>query len=122
MSSSEEHQLKTRPEVHEETTPQVTREVDIDAPVEQVWEALATDVGRERWLEDDPDRVLIVEHSDPPRRVAWWWWSDGEPARHVDIRIRTVSGGSRVTVTETAPAAFPLATMAACLSRVSVVA
>ena len=34
-------------------TESVTREITIDAPLEDVWEAVSTDEGRERWLEPD---------------------------------------------------------------------
>ncbi len=34
----------------------LTREITIDAPLEDVWEAVSTEAGRERWLEPDPDR------------------------------------------------------------------
>jgi uncharacterized protein YndB with AHSA1/START domain len=42
----------------------VSREIDVDAPPEQVWEALATEEGRERWL-DEPGRDMIVTESTP---------------------------------------------------------
>jgi uncharacterized protein YndB with AHSA1/START domain len=99
----------------------VTREVTIDAPVEDVWEAVSTDEGRERWLEPDPDRVLIVEETDAPSHITWWWWreSDDEPARHVDVNVVAVpDGGTRVTVTETQPAMLPVARLAANLELV----
>jgi N-methylhydantoinase B len=35
----------------------VRREVEIEASPEEVWEALATEEGRDRWLEEDPERV-----------------------------------------------------------------
>ena len=41
----------------------VTREVDVEATREEVWEALATDEGRERWLAE-PERAIRVEVSD----------------------------------------------------------
>jgi uncharacterized protein YndB with AHSA1/START domain len=93
--------------------PSVTHEITIDALPEEVWEAVSTDAGRERWLEPDPARELIVEVSEPPARITWWWWRDDEPARHVDVRISPVPDGTRVTVTETEPAIVPLAQLAA---------
>jgi uncharacterized protein YndB with AHSA1/START domain len=95
----------------------VRREVTIEASPEEVWESLATDEGRERWLEADPDREIVVEHASEPRRLVWWWWSgDDEPTR-VELEIVAVPPGSRVIVTETAPA-FPLATLAASFALV----
>lgn len=96
-----------------ESREEVTRQVDIEAPAERVWETLTTSEGREQWLEDDPDRVIVVEREEPCRRIAWWWFSDTEPARHVDIRVVAMPAGTRVIVTESAPPSFPLATMAA---------
>ncbi|HEX3616962.1 MAG TPA: hypothetical protein VHU61_10515 [Solirubrobacteraceae bacterium] len=94
----------------------VTREVTIDAPPEEVWEAVSTDEGRERWLEPDEHRRIVVERTMAPSHISWWWWneSDDEPARHVDIDVvANPDGGTRVTVTETQPAILPTARLAA---------
>lgn len=95
----------------------VHREVTIDAPLDDVWEVVSTDAGRERWLEPDPDRRLVVERTTQPSQVSWWWWqeSDSEPARHVDVRLTPTpdGAGTRVTVTETRPALVSLAHLAA---------
>jgi hypothetical protein len=94
----------------------VTREIAIDAPPEEVWEAVSTDEGRDRWLEPDADRRLVVERSLPPFHISWWWWheSDDEPARHVAVDVRArPDGGTRVTVTESQPATLPIARLAA---------
>ncbi len=100
----------------------ITREITIDAPIEEVWEALSTDAGREGWLEPEEDRALAVEETDPPSRISWWWWleSDDEPARHVDVHVVSVPGGTRVTVTETQPAILPFARLSATLELVCV--
>jgi hypothetical protein len=91
---------------------EVTREITIDAPVEDVWEAVSTEEGRERWLEQDPERELVVEESVAPEHITWWWWREDEPARRVDVDIAAVPAGTRVTVTETEPMIFPLAQFA----------
>ncbi len=93
----------------------VTHEITIDAPIEDVWEAVATEDGRDRWLEADEDRRLVVEQAEPPRRISWWWWqeTDAEPARYVDVRIVSVPDGTRVTVTEARPSIVPVARLAA---------
>jgi uncharacterized protein YndB with AHSA1/START domain len=96
----------------------VTREIEIDAPVEDVWETLATEAGRERWLEEDPDRILIVESEEPPSRIAWWWWTEETAATHVEIDVVAIPAGSRVIVTETLPASFPMARMEGSLQPV----
>jgi uncharacterized protein YndB with AHSA1/START domain len=104
-----------------ETPEEVTRQVDVDVPAERVWEALTTTEGREQWLEDDPNRVIVVDHEEPGRRIAWWWFSDTEPARHVDIRVVGIPTGARVLVTETQPTHFPLTAMAmSCTPMLSV--
>ncbi|MDA8067091.1 MAG: hypothetical protein M0T77_00550 [Actinomycetota bacterium] len=87
----------------------VTQEITVDAPLEEVWGAVSTDGGRELWLEDDPDRRIVLEHARSPDRVSWWWWneSDAEPARLVQIQLSPAPGGTRVTVTESQPAIRP---------------
>lgn len=97
-------------------TDTVTREITIDAPLEDVWEAVSTDAGRERWLEPDDDRRILVERTMAPSHISWWWWneSDDEPARYVDVDIVAIpDGGTRVTVTESQPAMVPMAQLAA---------
>ena len=78
------------------------REVDVDASPEEVFEALVTEEGRERWLEE-PDRQIHIESADPPNRLVWWWSSDEQPATRVDFRIVELPRGTRVVVTESVP-------------------
>ncbi len=94
-------ELDTEPE----TT--VRREVEIEATPEEVWESLASENGRERWLEDDPEREIHVEVADEPSRLVWWWWSGDEPATRVEFLVVAAPAGTRVVVTETVPS-FPL--------------
>jgi uncharacterized protein YndB with AHSA1/START domain len=102
-------------EPHEPQT--LTRSVDIDAGVEEVWEALATDAGRQSWIEPDPDRVLIVDCEERPDRISWWWWSGDEPVTHVALRVVAIPTGARVIVTERGPSSFPVAQLAASFHR-----
>ena len=96
----------------------VRREVEIEATPEEVWETLATEEGRERWLEPDPERELRVEVADAPERLVWWWASgDGRPTR-VEVRIEAVPAGSRVVVVESAPR-LPLTALASALTPVA---
>lgn len=104
------------PERAEEQT-EVRRQVDVAASPEEVFEALVTEEGRERWLEE-PDREIHIESFDPPQRLVWWWASDGQPATRVDFRILELPHGSRVVVTESVPS-FPLAAMAASFALVA---
>lgn len=93
------------------------REVEIEASPDQVWQALATDEGRERWLEHDPDREIHVEVAHEPRRLVWWWWTPGEPIRRVEFLVVAAPAGTRVVVTETEPS-FPLTLFASSFALV----
>jgi uncharacterized protein YndB with AHSA1/START domain len=81
----------------------VQREVEVEATPEEVWEAIATEDGRERWL-DEPDREIDVELEEEPRRLVWTWSEPGgdQPSR-VEFLIVAVPAGSRVIVTESEP-------------------
>jgi uncharacterized protein YndB with AHSA1/START domain len=85
-----------------------TREIEVEATPEEVWEALTTEDGRERWLEDEPNREIHVELADEPSRLVWWWWSGAEEATRVEFLVVAVPGGTRLLVTESIPS-FPVA-------------
>src|SRR5882757_8939587 len=95
----------------------VRREVDIEASPEEVWEALVTEQGRERWL-GEPDRDVHIEVLDAPHRLVWWWAGEDEPATRVEFLVVAAPAGTRVVVTESEPA-FPLAMLAASFALVS---
>jgi len=95
---------------------QVRREVDIEAPPDEVWEALCTEDGREAWLEPDPQREIEVEAQEAPDRLVWWWWHGDEQPRKVELQVIGVPWGSRVIVTETQPV-FPLPALCAAFAR-----
>ncbi|HYZ30441.1 MAG TPA: hypothetical protein VE570_15365 [Thermoleophilaceae bacterium] len=89
----------------------VRREIDIEARPEEVWEAISTEEGRERWLADDRD--VLVEVVEAPNRLVWWWPDESEDAfTRVEVEIVAVPAGSRVVVVESAPT-FPLTMLAA---------
>ncbi len=90
---------------------EVRREVEVEASPDEVWEAIATDEGREGWLEPDPDRQIRVEVSEEPGRLVWWWWREDEAPRRVELTIVGVPSGTRVIVVESAPT-FPLTLLA----------
>ena len=92
----------------------VRREVEIEASPEEVWDALATEEGRERWLEEDPEREIHVELADEPSRLVWWWWRGEEPATRVEVLVVAAPAGARVVVVESRPA-FPLVALATAL-------
>jgi uncharacterized protein YndB with AHSA1/START domain len=95
----------------------VRREVEIEATPEEVWESLTTDEGRDRWLEDDPEREIHVEVAEERSRLVWWWWHADEPATRVEFAIVAVPAGTRVVVTESVPT-FPLAMLASAFAAV----
>jgi hypothetical protein len=88
------------------------REIEIEASPEEVWEALATEEGREAWLEDEPARELVVEAAEEPRRLVWWWWTEDAPATRVELLVVAAPVGARVIVVESEPS-FPLPALAA---------
>jgi uncharacterized protein YndB with AHSA1/START domain len=94
----------------------VRREVEIDASPEEVWQALATEEGREAWLQE-PERDVHVEVVESPRRLVWWWVGEDEPATRVEFLVVAAPSGARVVVTESEPA-FPLAMLAASFAGV----
>jgi uncharacterized protein YndB with AHSA1/START domain len=107
-----------RSEEQEQTGAGVRREIAIDAPPADVWESIASEDGRDRWLEDDPDREIRVELADEPWRLVWWWSSGGEAATRVEFRLVPAGSGSRVIVTETRPR-FPVAVFARAFALVA---
>jgi uncharacterized protein YndB with AHSA1/START domain len=97
----------------------VRREIDVDGTPEEVFEALVTDEGRERWL-DEPEREIHVEVLDAPNRLVWWWAGADEPATRVEFLVVagiTPEQPTRVIVTESVPA-LPLARLAASFALV----
>ena len=96
----------------------VRREIAIDAPPADVWESIASEDGRDRWLEDDPGREIRVEVADEPSRLVWWWSSGDEAATRVEFRVIPAGSGSRVIVTETRPR-FPVTAFARAFALVA---
>jgi hypothetical protein len=102
---------------------QVRREVEIEASPDEVFEALVTEEGRERWLQE-PDREIHIESTDAPSRLVWWWASEDEPFTRVAFEIVALPAGAhgravtRVSVIESAPR-FPLVEMAASFTLVA---
>lgn len=90
----------------------VRREVEVEASPEEVWEALASEEGRERWL-DEPEREIEVEveRSRAPHRLVWWWSADGAPPTRVEFLVVAAPAGARVVVTESVPS-FPIEMLA----------
>ncbi len=92
-------------------------EVEIEATPEEVWEALVTEEGRERWL-GEPERDVHVEVVDAPHRLVWWWAGEDQPATRVEFLVVAAPAGTRVVVTESEPA-LPIAALAASFALVA---
>ena len=76
---------------------EVTREVVLEAPLDEVWDALTDPAQLEEWFsEDGEERELVVEEVETGRRVAYTW----EEGR-VAIELEEVDAGTRVVVVET---------------------
>jgi uncharacterized protein YndB with AHSA1/START domain len=87
---------------------QVTRSIDLDADVDDVWRAVADDGERARWL-DDADalaRRMRVDEADataPERRLSWTWWHPGDESGASTVSVVVApreGGGTRVVITE----------------------
>ena len=76
---------------------EVTREVVLEAPLDEVWEAVTDPDQVDEWFsEDGEERELVVEEVETGRRVAYTW-EEGSVA----IELEEVGDGTRLVVTET---------------------
>ena len=77
-------------------------EVDLAAPPEKVWRAIATPEVREAWLGEPDDGEARVADADPPSRLDLVW-----PTREGDslisFEIAPAEDGSRLIITHRAP-------------------
>jgi uncharacterized protein YndB with AHSA1/START domain len=99
--------------------PQVTRTVDLDATVDEVWTALTDDRERSAWFGSesridirpggagevvDPDgsvHRVEVGAVEPGRRLEWRWApTSGGAATAVEFVVESLPRGARLTVTE----------------------
>jgi uncharacterized protein YndB with AHSA1/START domain len=100
------------PDTTDDTT-EVTRSVEVDAGIDEVWHAVADPTERATWL-DDPDALTRRVREDDRvagRRLVWTWWHPGDEggASTVSVVLRPVDGGgTRVVVTESRPALPPV--------------
>jgi uncharacterized protein YndB with AHSA1/START domain len=99
---------------------EVTREIDLEACPEEVWDALTRPELLEQWLaesadieawggggldirtDDGTDHRGVVEHAERPERLTIRWWeSCPDESTRVEFRvIELPDGGSRLRVTE----------------------
>jgi uncharacterized protein YndB with AHSA1/START domain len=117
----------------------VERSILLDAPPEQVWEALVEEAALREWLateveldareggelvcryEDGEERRGEVELVEEAERLAFRWWREDAGPSRVELVLDAVAEGTRLTVTESGlvPVASPLlaAAWAAPLAR-----
>ena len=105
----------------------ITRTVDLDATLDQVWRAMTEPRLLGDWLDSDvelevcpggegiivePDgavRRACVDEVEPARRLALRWWPEdgGGPESKVEFDLQQTPDGTRVVVTETLIVAAP---------------
>jgi uncharacterized protein YndB with AHSA1/START domain len=106
---------------------EVERETVLDAPAEEVWEALTDERLLGEWLADeaelDPEpggrasfrfadgteKVGTVLRVEEERELAFTWRSPGEPETEVELTLVPLVSGTRLVVVERASAATPTA-------------
>jgi len=77
-------------------------EVDLDAPPEKVWRAIATPAIRDAWLGAPETGAAEVSAADEPERLDLVWPTpEGESL--IRFEIRPAEGGSHLTITHRAP-------------------
>jgi len=98
---------------------EVEREVFLDAPPAEVWEALTDEEQLEDWFANDVEfdldrggvfrwddgdvRHAVVEEVDAERRLALRWWDPGgDEQSEVTFTLEEIPAGTRLVVTETA--------------------
>ncbi len=93
---------------------EVTREIELESPPDEVWEAITeTDwLGEQASIEPRPGgdvtvgpREGWVEEYEPAERLTIWWSADGEESSRVQFDLEETEGGTRLVVTETRPLA-----------------
>lgn len=94
----------------------IERELLVDAPREDVWEAIVGD----GWLAEEVEVDLRiggdavfrsgettktgwVEDVLAPERLTFWWAADGEPASRVELWVLPEAEATRVRVIESRP-------------------
>lgn len=103
------------------SAPSVTRDVDLDASVDAVWDALTEPATLAEWLggpaeldarpggdgrltdvETDTVRRVRVTESTPGRRLAFTWWPDDDTGAASEVRfdLSPTGDGTRLRVTE----------------------
>jgi uncharacterized protein YndB with AHSA1/START domain len=98
-------------------TDRIERELEVEAGIEEVWEAITSD----GWLADEvrldltpggdaqfsADGVVKdgwIEEALAPARLTFWWATGDEPATRVELRLEPIDADrTRLRVVETRP-------------------
>jgi uncharacterized protein YndB with AHSA1/START domain len=91
----------------------IERELELDAPVEDVWDAVTSDgfiaeeVEFDLWPGGEArigDRNGWVEEALAPARLTFWWADGDDPASRVELTLDPLEGDrTRLRVIETRP-------------------
>jgi uncharacterized protein YndB with AHSA1/START domain len=94
---------------------ELSREITLPAPAEEVWDALA----EPEWLGENAsidlrpdgevragDRTGFVEEADEPSRLVFWWSAPGEDASRVELELEEDGDQTHLRVVETRPLAL----------------
>jgi uncharacterized protein YndB with AHSA1/START domain len=94
---------------------ELTREITLPAPPDEVWESLA----EPSWLGEDAridlrpdgdvrvgDRSGFVEEAEEPCRLVFWWSAPGEDATRVELELEPDGDETIVRVVESRPLAM----------------
>jgi uncharacterized protein YndB with AHSA1/START domain len=95
----------------------VERELELDADIDEVWDAITSDGllaaevkldlrpgGDAEFRFDDTLKTGWIEEAIAPSRLTFWWAAGDEPASRVELQLDTLEeGGTRLQVVETRP-------------------
>jgi uncharacterized protein YndB with AHSA1/START domain len=94
----------------------IERKLLLDAPPEEVWDAVTSDGwlaeeveldlrpgGDASFRSPDETRTGWVEEVIAPARLAFWWAEDGEPATRVELTLQADRDATWLRVVETRP-------------------
>jgi uncharacterized protein YndB with AHSA1/START domain len=103
---------------------EVSRDVVVDAPAEEVWRSLTEPERLAEWLAEEvrlelepggdlelrmPDgseRHGFVDEVEPPRRLRFFWREGDAELSEVEVTLEEAEGGTRVRVVESRPLAL----------------
>ena len=97
----------------------ITRSIELEAEVDEVWEAITSPEQLSGWLEGEVDvevrpggdgvlvepdgavRRMRIDEVEPARRLALQWWPDdgSGPASAVEFVLHPTLGGTHLVVT-----------------------